>query len=60
MSLIKIPDGARAPIYFESLEILAVRDAMENRTWIFLRGDAEAWKVECPINQVISLIPERG
>lgn len=59
MSLIQIPDGLGAPMYLESMEIIGVRDAGENSTWIFIRGEDKGWHVECPLDQVLMLIPKR-
>ena len=59
MSLIKIPDGNRTPLIIESVQILAVRDAGDNKTWIFFKGEDDGWKIDHPINSVIALIPFR-
>ena len=58
MSLLRIPDGEREPIYFESTVIVAIRKK-GNGTIIWLQGDSDPWEVDCPINEVLSLIPER-
>ncbi len=60
MSLIKIPDGDNQAIYFESFEIVAVREHTNpDKTYIFLRNEVDPWVVDCPIDTVLSIIPIR-
>ena len=59
MSLIKIPDGDRRPIYFESKKIAAVRESGTENTYIWIIGIDEPFTVNCDIETVLTLIPER-
>lgn len=58
MNTVEIPDGVNTSIHFNIESINAVRCATNNRTWVFLRGEEDAWKVNCEINEVLRLIKE--
>ena len=49
MSLLKIPDGERTPLYIESLDIVGVREQNKNKSWIFIRGENDPWLIHCDI-----------
>lgn len=58
MNTVEIPDGDSTPIHFNLASINAVRCASKNRTWVFLRGEEDAWRVSCDIKEVLRLIKE--